>query len=161
MRFVPKVFTKIVIKATIYGIIAIGTLEALRKFPSVKMMRILMREKKAWGPTQAEKDGILDYVQLFFISWWHYTVRAPAKYIAKQFKAVVGKAKQSHIGTWITRKGKKKNNVESGPTEPRRPERVSAFREMFDEAIYENTADSSHSCLPQAIAEADDPTRDW
>ncbi|KAG4217471.1 hypothetical protein PC116_g34048, partial [Phytophthora cactorum] len=65
MRFVPKIFTKIVIKATIYGIIAIGTLEALRKFPSVKMMRILMREKKAWGPAQAKKDGILDYVQLF------------------------------------------------------------------------------------------------
>ncbi|KAI1656647.1 hypothetical protein F4813DRAFT_390354 [Daldinia decipiens] len=103
MSSIFKSIFKFAGKAIVYGIIAIGVWEALLGCPSARMMNKLLRDKDAWDPMQAENDGVCQHVQIWFMSWWHCSVRSPAKYITKRVKVAAAKAKRSYIRGWMAR----------------------------------------------------------
>ncbi|KAI1465647.1 uncharacterized protein F4812DRAFT_461339 [Daldinia caldariorum] len=143
---VAKPFLKLASKVTIYGLIALGTIEVLRGGPSVRMMKILIGNKKAWDPRSPDNLGIVKYTQLWCASWWHCTIRAPSKYVVRKFKALANNIRRSYIGNWISRKGKKDGTNDSDGVDS---ERVSAFQEMFDRAVAEAAAESARACFPR------------
>ncbi|KAI1799843.1 hypothetical protein F4811DRAFT_567710 [Daldinia bambusicola] len=154
----PKPFLKLASKIAIYGLIALCTLEALRGGPSVRMMGILVRNKKAWDPCSPDNLGVVKYAQLWCASWWHCTIRSPTKYVAKKFKAVANWLRRSYIGSWISRKGKKDDTNDPDG----RSQRAPTFQEMFDRAVAEAAAESARSCFPQVVAEEEvDEMRYW
>ncbi|KAI0117027.1 hypothetical protein F4814DRAFT_459236 [Daldinia grandis] len=145
-------------KVTVYGIVAIGVWEALLGCPSAKMTKRLLRDKDAWDPTQAEQDGIRQHVQIWFVSWWHCSIRSPANYIAKRVQVVAARAKQSYWPGWMARNRDNSittSSIWSG-------EQASRFHQELDEAIYDLTTEANRACINQyPLEDADDDDGNW